>query len=132
MSPLSFAKVGLLAAWIGSAFAAPSASSAPVDKRYIETRDDITYNVFEHAATGTKMSFVNNSGICETTAGVNQYSGYITVGTGMNMWFWYVINSTFRACFLQMLMSLGFSRPATARALLRSLLGSTAARDAAP
>lgn len=35
------------------------------------------------------MSFVNNSGICETTPGVNQYSGYVTVGDNMNMWFWY-------------------------------------------
>ncbi|KAH8682722.1 carboxypeptidase S1 [Xylariales sp. PMI_506] len=35
------------------------------------------------------MSFVNNSGICETTPGVNQYSGYLTVGTNMNMWFWF-------------------------------------------
>lgn len=84
----------LLSAWIMAAsaslvLAAPSsASSFKVDKRYVEVRDEITYNVFEHAATGTKMSFVNNSGICETTPGVNQYSGYLTVGTNMNMWFW--------------------------------------------
>lgn len=73
----------------GLAVAAPSASpeSFKIDKRYVEVRDDITYNVFEHAETGTKLSFVNNSGICETTPGVNQYSGYLTVGTNMNMWF---------------------------------------------
>lgn len=47
------------------------------------------YNVFEHRATGTKMAYVNNSGICETTKGVNQYSGYLSVGTNMNMWFWF-------------------------------------------
>lgn len=84
MSPLRSAKAWLLAACFGTALAVPAA----VDKRYVEVRDDITYNVFEHAATGTKMSFVNNSGICETTPGVNQYSGYLSVGTGMNMWFW--------------------------------------------
>jgi hypothetical protein len=71
------------------ALAAPSSPSAVIDKRYVEVRDDITYNVFEHAATGTKMSFVNNSGICETTPGVNQYSGYLSVGTDQNMFFWY-------------------------------------------
>lgn len=82
----------VLAASAGLALAAPSASPYKVDKRYVEVRDDVTYNVFEHAATGTKMSFVNNSGICETTPGVNQYSGYLSVGTNMNMWFWYAIS----------------------------------------
>ncbi|KAI0000718.1 putative carboxypeptidase S1 [Xylariaceae sp. FL0662B] len=61
----------------------------PVNKRYIEERNGISYNVFEHRATGSKMSFVKNSGICETTPGVNQYSGYLSVGTNMNMWFWF-------------------------------------------
>ncbi|KAH6647100.1 Alpha/Beta hydrolase protein [Truncatella angustata] len=80
----------LLAASARLVLAAPSASlDFKIDKRYVEVRDDVTYNVFEHAATGTKMSFVNNSGICETTPGVNQYSGYLSVGTNMNMWFWF-------------------------------------------
>ncbi|KAI0170145.1 putative carboxypeptidase S1 [Pestalotiopsis sp. NC0098] len=81
-----------LTAWtLATSAAYVLAGSAPgqKDKRYIEVRDEITYNVFEHAATGTKMSFVNNSGICETTPGVNQYSGYLTVGEDMNMWFWF-------------------------------------------
>ena len=51
-------------------------------------KDGVTYTVFEHAATGAKMEFVKNSGICETTPGVNQYSGYLSVGSNMNMWFW--------------------------------------------
>jgi hypothetical protein len=85
----------LLAASASLALAAPSASNFKVDKRYVEVRDDITYNVFEHAATGTKMSYVKNSGICETTPGVNQYSGYLTVGTNMNMWFWYVLLASY-------------------------------------
>ncbi|KAI0123616.1 Alpha/Beta hydrolase protein [Xylariales sp. AK1849] len=83
------ASAWLLAACVGLTLAVPSSSPSAHDKRYIEVRDDITYNVFEHAATGTKMSFVNNSGICETTPGVNQYSGYLTVGENMNMWFWF-------------------------------------------
>ena len=68
-------------------FAAPLASGK--DKRSFVERDGVNYTVFEHAATGAKLEFVTNSGICETTAGVNQYSGYLSVGTNMNMWFWY-------------------------------------------
>ena len=52
-------------------------------------RDGKTFNVFEHGATGAKIEFVNNSGICETTPGVNQYSGYLSVGNNMNMFFWF-------------------------------------------
>ncbi|KAE8394878.1 Alpha/Beta hydrolase protein [Aspergillus alliaceus] len=52
-------------------------------------KDGITYNVFEHAATGVRVEYVNNSGICETTKGVNQYSGYLSVGENMNMFFWF-------------------------------------------
>jgi hypothetical protein len=68
------------------ALAAPTVSH---DKRSLVERDGVVYNVFEHAATGARLEFVNNSGICETTKGVNQYSGYLSVGTNMNMWFWY-------------------------------------------
>lgn len=86
MFPLKSLAAWAVVASMSSVLAAPASSRA--DKRYIETRDEISYNVFEHAATNTKLSFVNNSGICETTPGVNQYSGYLTVGEGMNMWFW--------------------------------------------
>lgn len=71
----------------GLSFAMPSPG---VDKRSVVTRENgVTYDVFEHAATGVKLEYVTNSGICETTKGVNQYSGYLSVGTGMNMWFWF-------------------------------------------
>lgn len=63
----------------------PSDSEAK-DKRSFVERDGTNYTVFEHAATGAKMEFVTNSGICETTPGVNQYSGYFSVGTNMNMY----------------------------------------------
>ncbi|GME26731.1 carboxypeptidase s1 [Neofusicoccum parvum] len=81
-------------AFLASALAAANlALAAPfagkVDKRSTVEKDGVTYNVFEHAATGARMEFVNNSGICETTPGVNQYSGYLSVGTNMNMWFWF-------------------------------------------
>lgn len=56
------------------------------DKRSFVERDGTNYTVFEHALTGAKLEFVSNSGICETTAGVQQYSGYLSVGTNMNMY----------------------------------------------
>lgn len=33
----------------------------------------------------TSLRYIANSGICETTPGVDQYSGYIDVGTNMSM-----------------------------------------------
>lgn len=73
---------------------ATMASSAPTtsitaNRLSTTNRDGTTYTVFEHATTGTKMQFVKNSGIYETTPGVNQYSGYLSVSEDMNMWFWY-------------------------------------------
>jgi carboxypeptidase C (cathepsin A) len=53
-------------------------------------RNGVTINQFEHYATGAKLEFVTNSGICESTPNVKQYSGYINVGnSNMNMWFWF-------------------------------------------
>jgi hypothetical protein len=40
-------------------------------------------NVYYHRSTDTAMSIVTNSGICETTPGVKQVSGYLTVGKNM-------------------------------------------------
>lgn len=57
------------------------ASSELRGKSYIVERDGIDHHVFEHGATGSKIDFVKNSGICETTPGVNQYSGYFSVGS---------------------------------------------------
>jgi hypothetical protein len=65
--------------------AAPYHGEGPKDKRSFVERDGQNFTVFEHAATGAKMEFITNSGICETTPGVNQYSGYLSVGTNMNM-----------------------------------------------
>ena len=68
------------------ALASPLPGDSEVkDKRSFVERDGTNYTVFEHAATGAKLEFVTNSGICETTKGVNQYSGYLSVGTNMNM-----------------------------------------------
>lgn len=58
------------------------------DKHSFVERDGTIFTVYEHAATGARLEYVKNSGICETTPGVNQYSGYLSVGTNENMWFW--------------------------------------------
>jgi carboxypeptidase D len=50
-------------------------------KRSFIERDGVKRTIFEHEATGATLDFVTNSGICETTPGVNQYSGYISVGS---------------------------------------------------
>ncbi|KAI6041479.1 Alpha/Beta hydrolase protein [Pisolithus marmoratus] len=39
--------------------------------------------------SGTDLRYVVNSGICETTPDVTQYSGYVEVGKHMSMWFWF-------------------------------------------
>ncbi|KAI6014409.1 Alpha/Beta hydrolase protein [Pisolithus microcarpus] len=38
---------------------------------------------------GTDLRYVTDSGICETTPNVTQYSGYVEVGKNMSMWFWF-------------------------------------------
>ena len=68
-----------------SAALVAAAPAAPMDKRSFVQKNGVNYTVFEHAVTGAKLEFVKNSGICETTPGVNQYSGYLSVGTNMNM-----------------------------------------------
>ncbi|KAH7174267.1 putative carboxypeptidase S1 [Fusarium flagelliforme] len=61
----------------------------PSPQQSTEKHGDVVYSVYHHAATRSKLSFVKNSGICETTPGVNQYSGYLSVGEDANMWFWF-------------------------------------------
>ncbi|OOF96855.1 hypothetical protein ASPCADRAFT_145667 [Aspergillus carbonarius ITEM 5010] len=68
---------------VGAVYTGPQDSISRVVKRGIE------YTVFNHAATGATLEIVENSGICETTPGVNQYSGYLSVGEDMNMFFWF-------------------------------------------
>lgn len=54
----------------------------------VEERSGRNVTVLEHAATGMTLDFVTNSGICETTPGVNQYSGYISLEPDQHTWFW--------------------------------------------
>lgn len=86
------------------------------DRRSFVERDGTNFTVFEHAATGARMEFVTNSGICETTPGVNQYSGYLSVGPNENMWFWLYVNSLIllRACQLNFCSFEARNNPTTA------------------
>ncbi|KAB8262242.1 Alpha/Beta hydrolase protein [Aspergillus pseudonomiae] len=52
-------------------------------------RDGTIYHHFKDRSTNSTIEVVKNSGICETTPGVNIYSGYLSIGEGINMWFWF-------------------------------------------
>ena len=52
------------------------------DSHELRTRDFV-YRSQIHS--DTNLRYVANSGICETTSGVNQYSGYMDVGRDMSM-----------------------------------------------
>lgn len=43
--------------------------------------DGVIHTIFDHEATGVQLDFVTDSGVCETTPGVRQYSGYLNVGS---------------------------------------------------
>ncbi|KAI9070300.1 alpha/beta-hydrolase [Trametes sanguinea] len=51
------------------------------------SRGEFTSNLLKDS--DVKLQFVRNSGVCETTPGVGQLSGYVNVGTNMSMWFWF-------------------------------------------
>jgi hypothetical protein len=50
-------------------------------ERSFYKRDGVDHTVLKLRATNASLDFVKNSGICETTPGVNQYSGYLDVGS---------------------------------------------------
>ncbi|ESK90545.1 carboxypeptidase s1 [Moniliophthora roreri MCA 2997] len=60
-----------------------SSSERPV----LERRGPLTFD--SQLIPDVKLRYVANSGVCETTPGVQQLSGYIEIGTNMSMWFWF-------------------------------------------
>lgn len=86
---------GVVLPWICAAVPAPDVASTDGSaavargKRSVEDRNGVMHTIFEHEATGAKIDFVSNSGICETTPGVNQHSGYLNVGGNENLFFWF-------------------------------------------
>ncbi|KAL5478228.1 hypothetical protein ACEPAI_2412 [Sanghuangporus weigelae] len=61
--------------------------ASPVDGHPLTSS---VHTVFEsRQQNDTKLRFVRDSGVCETTPGVGQISGYIDIGPNMSMWFWF-------------------------------------------
>jgi hypothetical protein len=76
---------GLVLPWLQPCTALPSTDIHRTDvatrgRTTFEEQEGILHTIFEHEATGAKLDFVSNSGICETTPGVAQHSGYLNVG----------------------------------------------------
>lgn len=71
------------------AIARPNEPTSGHEGVYRREINGIEYNVFHHRSTDVRINYVSNSGICETTPGVEQHSGYLSVGEDMNMWFWF-------------------------------------------
>lgn len=67
---------------VASSNGAASERYIPVDnERSLYKREGVEHTIVKHHATNTTLDFVKNSGICETTPGVKQYSGYIDIGS---------------------------------------------------
>ncbi|KAH9972873.1 Alpha/Beta hydrolase protein [Lactifluus volemus] len=71
------------------ALLALSSASLAIASASLVDRDHVHFSIFDHEPTETTMFIVTNSGICETTPGVKQVSGYLSVGRNMHMWFWF-------------------------------------------
>ncbi|EIW52048.1 alpha/beta-hydrolase [Trametes versicolor FP-101664 SS1] len=85
MGFLSYARVFTAAFVIGVFASRVSATAVPAETSLQTSRGEFTSQVVPDA----KLRFVRNSGVCETTPGVEQLSGYLDVGTNMSMWFWF-------------------------------------------
>ena len=84
---MRFSSLAVLATLLPAAFAARWPTFAEVTDRS-DVVLDIQPNYVEFQSElleDTKLRYVKNSGVCETTPGVNQLSGYIDVGTNMSM-----------------------------------------------
>ncbi|KAI5118652.1 hypothetical protein M0805_002572 [Coniferiporia weirii] len=56
----------------------------------VATPPATVHNVFQsEAVADSKLRFVRDSGVCETTPAVHQLSGYIDTGANMSTWFWF-------------------------------------------
>ncbi|KAK2008829.1 serine carboxypeptidase [Colletotrichum eremochloae] len=84
----SLLSAALCLASVAAGLAVPE--SYAVDRSYsLVSEAGTNFSVFEHADTNSRTRFVENSGICETTKGVKQYSGYFDVGNDDHMFFWF-------------------------------------------
>ncbi|KAI9070306.1 alpha/beta-hydrolase [Trametes sanguinea] len=79
--------LGLLGTSLCASIAPPAvqAISVPREAASHPVRGEVASKIVQDG----RLSYVRNSGVCETTPGVGQMSGYIDVGTNMSMWFWF-------------------------------------------
>lgn len=82
-------KLAVLLAGATAVLAVPAVSHPDLTIDSYTTAEDISHNVVTDQAMNTTLDYVKNSGVCETTPGVNQYSGYLDIGDGNQMFFWY-------------------------------------------
>ncbi|OBZ76469.1 Carboxypeptidase S1 [Grifola frondosa] len=93
-SASSIVIVSLGSGALGSVFLASAVLANAIPPAHLTERTELTTSSTQVEFTskfldGVKLSSVRNSGVCETTPGVNQISGYINVGANMSMWFWF-------------------------------------------
>lgn len=85
----SLAQGGVIVSCLLAALLAVAASSADsfLDE---QAAHNFTRNMFvSRVQNETQIRYTTNSGVCETTPGVKQISGYLDVGSNMSMWFWF-------------------------------------------
>ncbi|KAF9238093.1 Alpha/Beta hydrolase protein [Melanogaster broomeanus] len=74
----------------GAALCAGATLARAISPALAGDREDLeTRHIEVRLSDDTNLRYVQNSGICETTPNVTQYSGYIDIGTNMSMWFWF-------------------------------------------
>ena len=80
-SYIALALCGIVAADTSTSHSGVTLAPALRGKRSFYKRDGVERTVFTHDALNSSIDYVTNSGICETTPGVNQYSGYLHTGS---------------------------------------------------
>ncbi|THH26769.1 hypothetical protein EUX98_g7412 [Antrodiella citrinella] len=75
-----------LLAFIAPIDAAPSTNAQDLTSQSLVPSHTVFTSQLQDNVT---LRFIKNSGVCETTPGVQQLSGYIDVGTNMSLWFWF-------------------------------------------
>jgi len=85
MLPVSLALVLLVPLTSTFIRAAPSAVQDAAPRPLVTPHTVFTSQMQDDV----QLRFIKNSGVCETTPGVLQMSGYIDVGTNMSLWFWF-------------------------------------------
>lgn len=82
-------RLALFLAGLSITLAALAASHPDLALDTYATKEGVSHTTITDRTTNVTLDYVTNSGVCETTPGVNQYSGYLDIGDGNQMFFWY-------------------------------------------